>query len=62
MELGELTESPGFWLLDVGGTAAIVLGYIMSKRMDLVAMPLWQVGAMVLVVWGAAAFFAMQNS
>jgi len=56
-----VTDSPGFWILGAGGTAMVILGYIMSKRMELMAMPIWQVAIMVLVIWGAAAFFSMSR-
>jgi len=61
MELDEVAGSPGFWLLGGGGTAAVLLGYIFSKKSDLVAMPLWQIVVTILVIWAAAAFFVMRE-
>jgi len=61
MDLDEVTSSSGFWLLGMGGTIAVVLGYIASRRMEMVAMPLWQVGVTIAVVWAASAFFVMRE-
>ena len=61
MDLDEVTGSPGFWLLGAGGTAAVLIGYIASKRMDMVAMPIWQVAVTILVIWAASAFFVMRD-
>ena len=32
MDISEVLESPGFWMLGGGGTIAVLAGYIMSKR------------------------------
>jgi len=61
MELDEVAGSPGFWLLGAGGTIAVLMGYIMSKKMDMVAMPIWQVAIVILVIWAASAFFVMRG-
>jgi len=60
-DLGEVTEKIGFWMLGAGGTAAVVLGWIMSKRMGVMTMPVWQILAMIVVVWVASAFFAARD-
>jgi hypothetical protein len=59
--LEDVMESPGFWILGGGGTVAVVLGYIFSKRMDIMPMPLWQIALTIIVVWVAAMFFSMNN-
>jgi len=61
MELDEVTSSFGFWALGGGAAIATILGYIMSKRMDMVAMPLWQLVVIILVEFVAAAFFVMRE-
>ena len=61
MELDEVTSSSAFWLLGAGGTAATILGYIASKKMEMVSMPLWQLAIIILVIWGASAFFVMKE-
>ncbi len=57
----EAFESPAFWLLGIGGTIAVVLGYIMSKKMELVTLPFWQLIIIILVVLLASAFFATKD-
>jgi len=61
MELDEVTSSFGFWALGGGAAIATILGYIMSKRMDMIAMPLWQLVVIILVEFVAAAFFVMRE-
>jgi len=61
MELDEVTSSFGFWALGGGAAIATILGYIMSKRMEMVAMPLWQLVVIILVEFVAAAFFVMRE-
>ena len=57
----ELLESPGFWILGGGGTIAVVLGFIMSKRMTEFSFPLWQLAIIIIGVLAAAAFFALRE-
>jgi len=57
----DLMDRPGFWILGGGGTLMVLLGYIMSKRMDLMPMPLWQVAITILIIWVASAFFSEQR-
>jgi len=61
MSLDEITEKIGFWLLGGGGTAAVVLGYIMSKKAGWMTLPIWQMLVIILVVWVASAFFAAKD-
>ena len=61
MELDELMGSLGFWLLGGGAAIATILGYIMSKKMDMVMMPLWQLILIIVVEFVAAAFFVMRE-
>jgi hypothetical protein len=57
----EALESEGFWILGGVGTAMVVLGWIMSKKMDMVALPLWQMAILILVIWIASAYFASRD-
>jgi len=57
----EILESPGFWILGGGGTAAVLLGWIMSKRMTEFAFPMWQLAVIIIGVLVAAAFFALKE-
>jgi len=59
--LEEAMEKVGFWLLAGGGTAAILLGWIYSKKSEWVALPIWQVIIMIIVVWVASVFFATRD-
>jgi len=61
MDLDEVTGSPGFWLLGLGATAATVMGYVASKKMDMVSMPIWQLILIIGVEWVASAFFVMRE-
>ena len=61
MGLEDALESPAFWLLAGGGLIAEILGYIMSKRMELEMLPLWQLGLIMIVTVLAAAFFATKD-
>ena len=57
----EIMESPGFWILGGGGTIAVLLGYIMSKRITEFAFPLWQLIVIIIGVLAASAFFALKD-
>lgn len=61
MEIDEVLESPGFWILGIGGLAAEIIGYIWSRNQGLVTMPIWQLGVMIAVTLAAAAFFATKE-
>jgi len=61
MDIGEVTESPAFWILGGGGSIAVAMGWLMSKRAGWETLPLWQVGVMVLVVIIASAYFATKE-
>ena len=57
----EAMEKPGFWILGVVGTACVLIGWIASKKMELMTMPIWQVLIMIIVVWGASIVFASRD-
>lgn len=59
--IDEVLESPAFWLLGGGGTIAVILGYIASKRMGLVALPFWQMIVIIIGILIASAFFALRE-
>jgi len=56
----EATETAGFWVLGLGGTAAVVLGWKVSKGVG-TAFPLWQLFIIIAVAWLAAAFFTTKE-
>jgi hypothetical protein len=58
MGLEDALETEGFWILGGVGTAMVILGWIMSKKMDMVSLPLWQMAIVIAVIWIASAFFA----
>lgn len=57
----EALDSPGFWILGIGGITAEVLGYMMSKNAGWTVMPFWQLILMMVVTVVAAAFFATKD-
>ena len=58
MGLEDAIESPGFYILGVGGTLMVIIGWAVSRNMDAGALPIWQLALIILVVWVASAFFA----
>ena len=61
MEIDEILESPGFWILGLGGLTAEIMGYVYSRNQGWVTMPIWQLGVMMIVTLAAAAFFATKE-
>ena len=61
LDLSEVLENPGFWLLGGGAVIATMIGYIASKKMDLMPLPIWQLAILILVELIAAAFFASRD-
>jgi len=59
--IGELLESPAFWMLGGGGIAAELLGYIASQKMGWEALPLWQLLFLMAGTLVAAGFFALRE-
>lgn len=59
--LSEAWEEPAFWLLAGGGTIALVLGWIMSKKMELQLMPLWQMLIILATIVIASAYFSTKD-
>lgn len=59
--LEEAMEKLGFWIMIGGGTAAILLGWIGSKKAGWMTLPLWQVIVMIIVVFIASVFFATRD-
>lgn len=57
----EAFEEPAFWMLGGGGVAAIILGYIMGKKMGLDAFPIWQLLLLIVGTLVAAAWFATKD-
>lgn len=61
MELDDILNNAGFWLLGGGAVSATVIGYIMAKRMDMMPLPIWQLIAMIVVEIVAAAYFSNKD-
>ena len=61
VEFDEILAAPGFWLLGGGAVIATVLGYIASRKMDLMPLPLWQLAIIILAELIAAAYFATKE-
>lgn len=61
MEIDEVLNSPGFWILAAIGISAELLGFIYARRNLDVSMPLWQLIVTMLVTLVAAAFFATKD-
>ena len=61
MDISEILESPGFWILGAGGLIAEIMGYIMARNMSLEMMPFWQLLVIMAGTLVAAAFFAMKE-
>lgn len=61
MDIFEAFESPGFWILGGGGIVAVLLGFIVSKRMGMDILPIWQLIVMMVGILVAAAFFATRD-
>lgn len=61
MDIGEITETPAFWLLGGGGSIAVVTGYIISRKSGWEVLPLWQMIVIILTVLVASAYFATKD-
>lgn len=61
LDIEEVLESTGFWILAVMGVAAVTIGWIMSKGWESGAIPVWQFLIMVIGVIIAAAVFASRG-
>lgn len=61
MDINEALESPGFWLLGGGGTAAVLLGWVASRKMGMETLPVWQMLIIIVGVLVAAAFFSTRE-
>ena len=60
-EISEALESPGFWILGVGGVIAITVGWIASRKMDAEILPFWMYLVLIVGVLLAAAFFGTRE-
>ena len=56
----EVLEEPGFWILGGGAVAATVIGYIVSRNMEM-SLPLWQFLVLIVGEIIAAAIFASRG-
>jgi len=61
MDINEILESPGFWILGAGGLIAEIMGYMWSRNQGWEVMPFWQLLVMMIVTLAAAAFFATKE-
>jgi len=56
----EIFEEPAFWILGGGAVAATVIGYIVSRNMEM-SLPLWQFLVLIVGEIIAAAIFASRG-
>lgn len=61
MDLGEILESPMFWFLGVGGVAAELGGWILSKRMGWIPMSWWELTLLIIGTLIIAGGFAARE-
>ena len=61
MDIEEIFESPGFWLLGGGGTIATVMGYIWSRNQGWQVLPIWQLIIIIITILVASAFFGTRE-
>lgn len=61
MDITEALDEPAFYILGGGGTIAVLLGYIMSKKTDLMVLPFWQLIIIILTVLVASAYFSTRD-
>jgi len=61
MDMEEILESPGFWILSAIGISAEVLGYVWSRNQEMMTMPIWQLIVLMVVTIAASAFFATKE-
>jgi len=54
-------EEPGFWILAGLGLSAELIGYIISKKSELGAFPLWQLIVVMVGTIFASAYFATKD-
>jgi len=57
----EVIESPAFWILGGGGVLAELIGWIASKKFIGDALPLWQLGILMVGTLIAGAYFALKE-
>ena len=60
MGIEDALEEPGFWILGVGGVAMVLIGFIVSKKMEY-SLPVWQLLVLIVGIIVAAAFFATKD-
>lgn len=59
-DLSEALENPAFYILSGLGIAAVVIGWIASKKMELATMPFWQLIILIIGVLVASVFFTSE--
>lgn len=61
MGFDDILENPAFWLLGGFGVVAVIIGWVVSSRMEAGSLPTWQMLALILGVIIAAAAFASRD-
>ncbi len=61
MAIDDILENPAFWLLGGFGIVAVVIGWIVSSKMEAGSLPTWQMLALIAGVILAAAAFASRD-
>ena len=61
MSLDEALDEPGFYILGGLGTAAVLVGWIISKKSMEFSLPIWQLLILIVGILVASAFFATKD-
>jgi len=61
MDWEDIIENPAFWILGGGGVIAVVIGWIVSSKMESGSLPTWQMLILIVGVLVAAAVFANKD-
>ncbi|HJX50862.1 MAG TPA: hypothetical protein VJ438_05375 [Candidatus Nanoarchaeia archaeon] len=61
VDVDEVLENPGFWILAGGGIAMEILGWTVGRNMGIGSFPIWQLLIIMIGTVIASAFFAMRG-
>jgi len=57
----DILESPLFWILGGGGTIAVLIGWIASRKMEWTPLPFWQIIVIIIGILVASAYFSSRE-
>lgn len=58
MDFDDIFDNPAFYILGGLGSIAVLAGWIISRKMGMIALPFWQVAVTLVVIWIASAYFS----